>query len=799
MRSGTRRFALIALSALAATWVPAGLRGQGASGLDLADLQLPDGVLELSDVVAYGGSGGGVTALATTSFLGAPAEVLFSATPAVSGRREWLLAVQPDQWSFAAALPALDNPVLDGLVISGVVLVATNREVTLESGTLPDDEYWYYREAFPQDEFTLTLGPGVNLFGTIPADGLPADHPLRAVMDALGIESGGLFLQGTLGQSLSLLGGGAPGGALRDLYLRAELPALRPPGSPAWFRSGQLALELTGDPSVRLVGEVTVNIEDTDLLFFLAASLARTGVSLAGGLQAEDGWQQPFGIPWLVMNGVVAKIGITPAGSIQLGFGGDMVIGEKDIAVAVAVALNAATGVPTNFIFEGESEAGFGLSDLVMLQGRMAAARRSAASAAGAGPSGASSPAIPLDALPAVDFRDVGLTFAPRPEPDLGIERGMAVRGRLWLPLSADGEPTDFAGVDVSVSEDGVWARGDLGAFELGPLVWSDAELDLTATPDDRHLLVSGEVELLGARQLVDVRFQRRSLSLRTETRIHDMFTPDISAVSEFQLRDPAFQVDAVAHADFGDLVGPLVQDGAALFAETGQEALGVARDASAAVDRALADSEATLAELRQMLEAQRRAVGARRESARTDMQRAQSSAQSALATRNQALRSYRSTPARQVSLKARRLNAYRTYHGRYLVRAAAYGAARARFATVDRVYRAIPPPDEQLAVVTATEAVARLRSRLETMQANLAALEAQYARLTDALQRGEQLLLIEGAEFHAGLEAAQRGDAVEWRIRGEFAGTPFDVEETLDFTDSGAGAAGLLEALLFR
>ena len=188
----------LALLAVVAAWSPAGLPGQASGGLDLSEIQLPEGLFELSDVVAYGGPGGGVTALATTTFLGAPAEVLFSARPGVSGPREWLLAVQPDQWSFGAALPALQNPVLDGLTISGVVLVATNREVTLESGSLPDDEYWYYREAFPHDEFTLTLRPGVNLFGTIPSDELPPDHALRVVMDALGIEAGGLFLHGTM-------------------------------------------------------------------------------------------------------------------------------------------------------------------------------------------------------------------------------------------------------------------------------------------------------------------------------------------------------------------------------------------------------------------------------------------------------------------------------------------------------------------------------------------------------------------------------------------------------------------------
>jgi len=82
---------------------------------------------------------------------------------------------------------------------------------------------------------------------------------------------------------------------------------------------------------------------------------------------------------------------------------------------------------------------------------------------------------------------------------------------------------------------------------------------------------------------------------------------------------------------------------------------------------------------------------------------------------------------------------------------------------------------------------------------ADLAAIDAQYRRITDALARGEQLLLIERAEFHAGLEAAMRGEAIQWGIRGAFAGEPFEVEETLDFSNVGSGAAGLVTALLQR
>jgi hypothetical protein len=295
------------------------LHGQ-AAGLDLSELQLPAGFLELQDLVVYGSPGGGVSAVASSMFLGSAAEILVSMGPAIGGGREWLLAIQPDEWSFAEALPGLDNPVLSSLTLSGVILVVTNREITLYSATLPDDEYWFYRNAFPEDEFRLELKPGINLFGTIPSEGLAEDHPLRVAMSALGAQSGGIFLHGSLGRSLTALTSpaSAGAGALRDLYLRADLPPLRPPGSPEWFRSGQLALELTGAPSVRLTGEINVYLDETELMFFVAAALARSGMSLAGGLVAEDGWQQPFGVPWLILNRVVLMLGITVCGMMPV-------------------------------------------------------------------------------------------------------------------------------------------------------------------------------------------------------------------------------------------------------------------------------------------------------------------------------------------------------------------------------------------------------------------------------------------------------------------------------------------------
>ncbi|HSJ33386.1 MAG TPA: hypothetical protein VK933_18240 [Longimicrobiales bacterium] len=795
MRSLLHKLAVALVLVLAPV---AALRAQESTGLDLSQIQLPAGFLELSDLVIYGGSEGGVSALASTTLMGSSAEVLISMDGGSAGRREWLMAIQPSEWSFGEAIPALALPALEGLTISGVVLVVTNREVTLESASLPDDEYWFYRAAFPFDDFSLTLSPGVNLFGTIPAEGLPAEHPLRVVIDALGIEQGGIFLHGSLGRSLTMLSNpaSAGAGAIRDLYLRAELPPMSPPGAPAWFESGQLALELTGAPSMRLVGEINIVMDEQALQFFLAAALARSGISLAGGLSAEGGWQQPFGIQWLTLNEVVLALGITPTGSIQPGFAASMVIGEKDIDVALSVAISPA-GVPTSMMISGESEDGFGLSDLVDLQMRMAAARDAAAAASGA--SASTSATIPVDALPAIDFRSVALQFAPKDAPELGVERGMKIKGEMWLPLGPDGGQTNFAGVDIGVTEDGLWARGNLAAFTAGPLVWEDAEIDLTATRDAQHLIVKGDATLFGARQAVDLTLTRELLSFQSRTDLFDMFTADLRATGAFNLARPDFQVDAVVSADFGDAIGPVVQQGIVAFAAAGADVLATATAASQAAEQALAIPQATVDQLRQVLETQR-AVAANAVSVAnaTAIQR-RGAMNSALAARNRALGTYRSTPLLPAAHKAQTLTAYQRAHAAYVSSSIAYNGSMAVLAATQRVYSAIPPVDQNVQLMRADAALAELRAQLRTLQQNLAELENQYALINAAVERGEQVLVIERAEFHGGLQSAMNGDPIRWDIFGEFVGEPFEVHETMDFTNMGEGAAQLLQALIGR
>jgi len=786
--TGRGRYVWLALALAAGT--PPAARAQDG-------LQLPPGFLDLTDLVITTSGDGSVAATARATLLNQNAEVLAWTFDAVSGGRGTVLAIRPDAWSLTEALPALANPVLDQLTLSNVALFVTTEEVALPAEALPLEVFLFLREIYQAETFTLTLKPGLSLLSVIPVEDLPADHPLNAIMNALGIERGSVLLQGTLGKSLTMLANPAAGGLdiIKDLYLRAELPPMRPAGAPAWFRQGQIALELTGLPSVRLVGEIGITIDDALLDFFLAATLARTGASLSGGLRAEGGWQQPFGIEWLVINELLFKLAITPTGSIEPGFAGRMVIGEKDIDVAVSIAISPA-GVPTNFMFAGASEAGFGLSDLIMLQQQMRAARDAAAAATGA--PGPSTPAIPLDALPDIDFRDVALKYAPKASPELGVERGMAIKGELWVG-QPNGEPMNVAGVDINVGEDGLWARGHLAAFTAGPLVWDDAELDLTVTPDDQHLRLSGQVQLFTARQLVDLELTRQFLRFRTESEIYNLFRATLTAQAEFNLRSPSFQVDGVAESDLAELLNPIIREAATRFVDAAQGLTAAADATLTGVDQALGLAQATAAQLRAALEASRGLAEDAVRSAQAAAAQAASAANAALSQRNAAYATWRNTPAYQVALKTQRWTTYASWHTTYLARAGTYTARAAAVQMAQRVLAAIPPVDQSVLLMQADAAVRTLRAQLEQAQADLRTLQDQLAKLDQQLREADMILAIERAAFHASLDGLLRGEAVRWTMNGTFLDAPFAIEETLNFGDPTAAAAQVFGALLRR
>jgi len=446
-------------------------------------------------------------------------------------KKGFILGLKPENWSIKNYFPDFSIPGLNDLSLSNVTLVFSNVEGVMPSTELSDEEYEFYSSAYGKDAFTVVIKEGLNLIATIPSENLMSNNPLVPLMNKLGIEQGNILLQGSLGKKT------------KDIYLFAEFPSMHPEGSPEWFRSGEAAIEINGSPpSIGLAAALNVAIEDDEVTFLVNTTAGRQGLILSGGLVSQAGWDSPFGIQWLTLNRVMMLLGVTPTGSVQLGFEGDMVVGEKDIRTAVLVAISPA-GVPTNFMFDGESEAGFGVSDLVTLQQKIAEARS------------AGSPAIPLNNVPPLYIKDVELKFAPKDSPELGISRGMTVGGLLELKPASGSSAKDLAGVLFDVGDEGLIAHANIDSFTLGPVTLQEASMDLTLTQSEQHFILAGRTDLGFADADIRMNLTKTSALFHAETRIFDAFQADLNAEGVLNLTQPAFDVHAKLQNDFNGAV----------------------------------------------------------------------------------------------------------------------------------------------------------------------------------------------------------------------------------------------------
>jgi hypothetical protein len=433
-----------------------------------------------------------------------------------------------------------------------------------------------------------------------------------------------------------------------------------------------------------------------------------------------------------------------------------------------------------------------------MLQSKMAAAREAAREATGSsGP--AADLRIPIDALPPVEFRDVALKFAPKDEPDLGVERGMAIKGRMLLGAGADSSLSEIGAVDVNVGEDGFWVRGRLSGYQLGPLSWDDALLDLTATREEQRLRLSGDVQLLGNRQKVDLDFSRTQMRFNTVTQLFGVFRAQVDAVAAIDLKQPKFKVHAVAESDLDGALQPILRGGATAFANVSGTLINQADAAIGGIRTTLDRADATVAQLVAALEQQRAAARANIDAAQARANEIYPQVTSARAARDAAYNLWNGTPLRQPALKASRRAAWIAAAARYNTAAARYAALAAVANSARRVLDALPPPDRNLAVMAATAASQAIRTQLETAERNLQALRDQHEAFVAALAEGGTLLAISLAEVNADLESMRAGQALQWHLVGTFVNRPFDITAAVDFSDIAAAGGTLISSLVHR
>ncbi|MDW3215638.1 MAG: hypothetical protein R8G01_16680 [Ilumatobacteraceae bacterium] len=485
---------------------------------------------------------------------GQVADVLAGVESVGAGSSGVVLGVALDSWRLADAVPAVDGTLLDELVFPPSALVLSSMEGSIEPDALSEPARRFFGAI--DSSGPLRLAPGVSLFGSLDL----RDTALEAPLAAIGFDDGQFPVVGTIPGSAIGLGGSSSGSALRDLTLSVRLPEVTPVDAPDWYRGGRLSLVASGAPSLGLEGEMTVHVDGEDLQFVVGAEFARvtTGVELAlfGQLGTDRPWESPFGVEWLTVNDAALLLTVDPIGTVGLGFGGSVVLGDQDVEIAMFTELTA--GVPTNFAVQGASAEGLAFSDLIAIQSQMAAAS-------------GGQPAALTD-YPDLAIRDAEIRFAPQPVERLGIEAGFALVGDVWIESGA----APIAALDFRLDASGLTAVGSLQGYDLGPIAWSDIALDLALTADDQYFRFDGEARLFGLRG-------RASIDLDTDSVFFDsrQVLDDIArAVELFEqlVDDPVgtlTRIDEVFDAagvptppwvgELLDEIEPLIESGTAL------------------------------------------------------------------------------------------------------------------------------------------------------------------------------------------------------------------------------------------
>jgi hypothetical protein len=172
-----------------------------------------------------------------------------------------------------------------------------------------------------------------------------------------------------------------------------------------------------------------------------------------------------------------------------------------------------------------------------------------------------------------------------------------------------------------------------------------------------------------------------------------------------------------VAESELSGLLQPIVRDAATRFANASGVAIQGADAAIAGLTTALEKADATAQELREALEAQRARARQNVDDAPGQATALSREASALRARRDRAFELWDNTPIRELSLRASRRNAWLEAVAEYNVAAAKAAAQQAVVTAARRVLNALPPVDQNIALMTANAAIRALRGQLSTAQ----------------------------------------------------------------------------------
>jgi len=506
------------------------------SAFDLVELVgedvtgLPDDVdVSLTDPTLYVAVDGSTTPASLTVAASATASVdigdsSLSATMLVrSGPDGVLVAARPASPLTLSDLVGTVSPDPDLPALSVVVSTA---DVSSPSGDLDGPTRAYFAgvlcdSADPECEFDLELDQGVSLAASIELPdvltdplgeiGLAVDDPLRVTghIPAFGGTTTSLTVE------LPGLSASGDGGFLRGAGLDLEIR--KAGGAISFGLEGSLTLgiprfESDDCPSGLYVDTTCIDEVSFTLTGRFLFDAGSSSFRIEGGLESasDDGWQRPFGIPYLTLHEAKLVLGVTTGAttSVDIGFLGKLVVGQTDVSISALVGVTPNSPYLDFKGFTGSSKRGLSMKQLGKLY------------------TDVSGQTIPDSIIPPVGVRNLFLSIGHVDDPDLCLRSGFYLSGDLYLDkgmptgsiepgcLPPDGDSpsvtTQCAAdsdclasvlVDIQTGKGGgipsVHAQGYVAGWNAGPLTFDPTFVELNLNKTGARVFIQGGATLL--------------------------------------------------------------------------------------------------------------------------------------------------------------------------------------------------------------------------------------------------------------------------------------------------------------
>lgn len=441
-----------------------------------------------------------------------------------------LVMVDIGDSKISEAIESLRGTFFDELPIKRMRLLATNSE-------------------FEDVELELIFRPGITLMGEISLSG-----PLEPYGKLIGIDPSREMRLFTL---LKL----NPAESMFGIKLPTELST---PSSGVWMKDLELQLAGKPDPSIAVIGTMSIkpSAQDEPLSLMAKLELHRGAFVISATMKGD--WKEPFGAKNVAISDVAYQLGVNPVtflvqGPDRLGFTGKVALGSNEIMLAGQVASMLSID---ELVLSGALKS-MTLSDLLSIVSALIRQN------------------IPTGTLPTIGFQDIKLFFVPKSTEigEIAFDRGMGFGVKGVLLGSEIRANLSYTGL-------GITGEGALSEIKKGPFaITGDAPdgkggkgmiLKFDLTPFKQRIYGSGLIKLdpvFAVKSDLDIGVSGLTFSASAK-----LFSLDAKISGEVKLDDP----DIGLALEFSDALANAVK----------QDILNEISKAQAASKKALADAQ---------------------------------------------------------------------------------------------------------------------------------------------------------------------------------------------------------------